>query len=177
MDEPTEGEWEELDQSEVEPSAAPQVSSEETQESQPAPPPNIPESHIQSQISPTNAPPASNSVNGGYSAEELLDNLDISDRGRDSEPRGQQTGLSAPINIAGPRRSVSNRRSDDGSDERRTPSPGQRSADVLSGVDGPMTPRNDAGPFIFDGSGGRRIAARTTTPNMGSVAEALTPLP
>lgn len=34
----------------------------------------------------------------------------------------------------------------------RTPSPNSR---LLNGTEGPMTPRNDAGPFIFDGSGGR----------------------
>jgi hypothetical protein len=40
----------------------------------------------------------------------------------------------------------------------RTPSPnGLPSSlnDPMGGVEGPMTPRNDAGPFIFDGSAGR----------------------
>jgi hypothetical protein len=27
----------------------------------------------------------------------------------------------------------------------------------MGGVEGPMTPRNDAGPFVFDGSAGRII--------------------
>lgn len=36
----------------------------------------------------------------------------------------------------------------------RTPSPN------AAGVEGPMTPRNDAGPFIFDGSAGRIASAR-----------------
>jgi hypothetical protein len=40
----------------------------------------------------------------------------------------------------------------------RTPSPNSHTSllvDPSIGVEGPMTPRNDAGPFIFDGSGGR----------------------
>lgn len=40
----------------------------------------------------------------------------------------------------------------------RTPSPNGLSAsvpDVVPSSEGPMTPRNDAGPFIFDGSAGR----------------------
>lgn len=42
----------------------------------------------------------------------------------------------------------------------RTPSPnGLPSSlnDTVSGVEGPLTPRNDAGPFVFDGSAGRPI--------------------
>jgi E3 ubiquitin-protein ligase DMA1/2 len=174
VDEPTEGEWEELNPSDLEPNAAAQVSSGEEQDSRPIPPPDIPEPRGLSQIPSTNVEPVSDGAQGGYSTEELIDNLDINDRGRECEPRSQQTELSAPIDIAGSRRSISERRNDDESDERRTPSPGHRSPDVLSGVEGPMTPRNDAGPFIFDGSGGHRIAARTATPNMGSVVEALT---
>ncbi len=137
VDEPTEGEWEELKPSNIDDNAAPQVSSEE----------------------------------------ELIANLDINDRGRGSESRSEQSGLSAPIDIARSKRSASNRRTDEESGDRRTPSPGHRSPDVLSGVDGPMTPRNDAGPFIFDGSGGRRVAAQTATPSMGAVVESLTPPP
>ena len=44
----------------------------------------------------------------------------------------------------------------------RTPSPNGLGAslnEALTGVDGPMTPRNDAGPFIFDGSAGRIATA------------------
>ncbi|KFY58991.1 hypothetical protein V497_04535 [Pseudogymnoascus sp. VKM F-4516 (FW-969)] len=177
VDEPTEGEWEELKESDMEASAVPQASSGEEQEPQPVPPPEISEPQILSQVPTTNVEPVSNGVQGGYSPEELMDNLDINDRGRESEPRSQQDGLSAPIDIARSKRSSSKRRSDDESADRRTPSPGHRSPDVLSGVDGPMTPRNDAGPFIFDGSGGRRVAVQTPTPNMGAVVESLTPSP
>jgi hypothetical protein len=40
----------------------------------------------------------------------------------------------------------------------RTPSPNGLSpsaTDAVPGAEGPMTPRNDAGPFIFDGGAGR----------------------
>ena len=63
----------------------------------------------------------------------------------------------------------------------RTPSPNGLSSlvgDALAGVEGPMTPRNDAGPFIFDGSAGRgadvQLAALAT---MNLTAAAVTPLP
>lgn len=175
MDEPTEGEWEELKPSDLEENAAPQASSGEEQEPQPISPPDIPEPRSLSQVPTTQVEAVSNGSQGGYSSEELMANLDINDRGRGSESRSEQSGLSAPIDIARSRRSASKRRSDDDSGDRRTPSPGHRSPDVLSGVDGPMTPRNDAGPFIFDGSGGRRVAAQTATPNMGAVVESVTP--
>ncbi len=47
----------------------------------------------------------------------------------------------------------------------RTPSPNGfgSSLDVISGNEGPMTPRNDAGPFVFDGSAGRASGARLAT--------------
>jgi E3 ubiquitin-protein ligase DMA1/2 len=63
----------------------------------------------------------------------------------------------------------------------RTPSPNGLSSsagDALGGGEGPMTPRNDAGPFIFDGSAGRRaevqLAALAT---MNVIAAAGTPPP
>jgi len=63
----------------------------------------------------------------------------------------------------------------------RTPSPNglsSSSGDALAGVEGPMTPRNDAGPFIFDGSAGRgadvQLAALATM-NLSATAES--PLP
>lgn len=182
MDEPTEGEWEELKPSDLETNTAPQASGEEEEEeeeedSQPISPPGMPEPRDLSQVPTTHIEPVPNNSQGGYSSEDLMANLDINDRGRESESRSEQNGLSAPINIARSKRSASKRRSDDESGDRRTPSPGHRSADVLSGADGPMTPRNDAGPFIFDGSGGRRVAAQTATPNMGAVVESLTPPP
>lgn len=45
-----------------------------------------------------------------------------------------------------------------GRDRLRTPSPGRGPsprADGIPSSEGPLTPRNDAGPFIFDGSAGR----------------------
>lgn len=43
---------------------------------------------------------------------------------------------------------------------RRTPSPS--SIPVANGHEGPITPRNDAGPWVFDGSGARIGVASTT---------------
>ncbi len=63
----------------------------------------------------------------------------------------------------------------------RTPSPNGLSSsvgDALAGAEGPMTPRNDAGPFIFDGRAGRgadvQFAALAT---MNLTAAAATSLP
>lgn len=58
----------------------------------------------------------------------------------------------------------------------RTPSPNGfgSSLDVAVGVEGPMTPRNDAGPFIFDGSAGRTSGARpanVATLNLAAAAD------
>jgi E3 ubiquitin-protein ligase DMA1/2 len=39
------------------------------------------------------------------------------------------------------------------------------SADIIGG-EGPLTPRNDAGPFVFDGSAGRASARRLTATAM-----------
>jgi hypothetical protein len=118
---------------------------------------------------PQSSTEAADNTQAVYPPQELMANLDINDRGRTEESESRLEGLSAPIDIAGPRRSISRRRSGDESEERRTPSPRNQSADILSGVDGPMTPRNDAGPFIFDGSGGVRGPDRASTPNMGAV--------
>lgn len=182
VDEPTEGEWEELKPSDLEANTTNttrqrQVSSEEDEVPQPISPPDIPEPQNLSQVPTTHVEPVSSSSPSGYSSEELMANLDINDRGRESEARSEQSGLSAPIDIARSNRSASKRGSDDENRDRRTPSPGHRSPDVLSGADGPMTPRNDAGPFIFDGSGGHRVAAQAATPNMGAVVESLPPSP
>jgi len=62
----------------------------------------------------------------------------------------------------------------------RTPSPNGLGSSLAAeaGVEGPMTPRNDAGPFIFDGSAGRpsdlRLASMAT---MNLNAAANTPPP
>lgn len=51
--------------------------------------------------------------------------------------------------------------------EVRTPSPGSYlPIPEPLGVDGPMTPRNDVGPFIFDGSAGMRSAQHRVQPHM-----------
>lgn len=172
VDEPTEGEWEEFDTADLENSAVGPLLSgqeEETPPIEPAPDTSPPQSSNQTPL--ISAEVVLNNTHADYSADELMANLDINDRGRSDESENLGMRLSAPIDIAGPRRSVSRRRDDDESEERRTPSPQLQSADILSGVDGPMTPRNDAGPFIFDGSGGNRAIPRSATPNMGAVVE------
>lgn len=46
---------------------------------------------------------------------------------------------------------------------RRTPSPGSGGVTTVNGHEGPITPRNDAGPWVFDGSGARIGVAPTST--------------
>lgn len=46
---------------------------------------------------------------------------------------------------------------------RRTPSPGSGGVTAANGHEGPITPRNDAGPWVFDGSGARIGVAPTAT--------------
>jgi hypothetical protein len=64
----------------------------------------------------------------------------------------------------------------------RTPSPSglhPSSIDAMTGVEGPMTPRNDAGPFIFDGSAGRAAGMRlanVASMNLDEAADSPTPL-
>ncbi|TVY34760.1 E3 ubiquitin-protein ligase [Lachnellula occidentalis] len=63
----------------------------------------------------------------------------------------------------------------------RTPSPNgipSSLSDVLVVTEGPMTPRNDAGPFVFDGSAGRASGARLaslTAMNLGAAADMPSP--
>lgn len=54
----------------------------------------------------------------------------------------------------------------------RTPSPNGLGTSP-AGVEGPMTPRNDIGPFVFDGSAGR--AAELATQNLNAAAVMPTP--
>ncbi|KAL2075644.1 hypothetical protein VTL71DRAFT_587 [Oculimacula yallundae] len=51
----------------------------------------------------------------------------------------------------------------------RTPSPNGGLGTSPAGVEGPMTPRNDIGPFVFDGSAGR--AAVLATQNLNAAAD------
>jgi E3 ubiquitin-protein ligase DMA1/2 len=131
---------------------------------------------------------------------ENLSNLDINDESpppSDSESPAQQTSNATvgPVDIISrkPVPGASNATSSrleqpDTHMERtstRTPSPNGLSSsvgDALAGVEGPMTPRNDAGPFIFDGSAGRgsevRLAALATM-NLNATTETppVTPQP
>lgn len=115
---------------------------------------------------------------------ENLSNLHLNDESpppSDSESSAQQTSNAtvAPVDIIsrkpvpGASNATSSRLEQPGAHMQRTstrtPSPNGLSSsvgDALAGVEGPMTPRNDAGPFIFDGSAGRgsevRLAALPT---------------
>lgn len=61
----------------------------------------------------------------------------------------------------------------------RTPSPSGLPPslhDPMGGVEGPMTPRNDAGPFVFDGSAGRIInLPLDTVADLGLTTETSSP--
>lgn len=46
---------------------------------------------------------------------------------------------------------------------RRTPSPGTGGIPMTNAHEGPITPRNDAGPWVFDGSGARIGVAPTSS--------------
>ena len=48
----------------------------------------------------------------------------------------------------------------------QTPDP----AEIIAG-EGPLTPRNDAGPFVFDGSAGRSDARQLFVPSLAQVAD------
>lgn len=79
----------------------------------------------------------------------MLDHVPTASATVDQAPATSET--SAPIPI--PRPSVMSANSSSGlPDARRTPSPPNAGAIVH---DGPLTPRNDAGPWVFDGDAGR----------------------
>ncbi|KAL2156301.1 hypothetical protein VTH82DRAFT_1046 [Thermothelomyces myriococcoides] len=65
--------------------------------------------------------------------------------------RGDAPVLSHTFSNPMPIPSPAQRNSADGHCEARTPSP--TGAPVTNGHEGPITPRNDAGPWVFDGSG------------------------
>jgi hypothetical protein len=90
--------------------------------------------------------------------------VDILSRNSISNSAGRPANLSRP-NI-------------NGRNTTRTPSPNGTSSSldvVLTGNEGPMTPRNDAGPFIFDGSAGRSNDAHPSSINLNAAASL--PLP
>lgn len=111
---------------------------------------------------------------------QAINNLNITSRDNSAISPPESHSSIEPVNIRSGRPTARQ----DGSDERannlnvessmrsdRTPSPNGRlpiGVGDISGPDGPMTPRNDAGPFVFDGSAGRaageRISALDLTP-------------
>ena len=114
-----------------------------------------------------------------------MEYLNVEDRTSPRSLSSSQPQLSnatvQPVDIIG-RKPVSNGSSSRLADPTRTPSPSAlhpSSMDAMTGVEGPMTPRNDAGPFIFDGSAGRAAGmslANGASMNLDEAADALTPL-
>jgi hypothetical protein len=104
----------------------------------------------------------------------------------DSQPEQISNSTVAPVDIIG-RKPVAGSSSQlqqpatrSERDLARTPSPdGLPSSltDALTGPEGPMTPRNDAGPFVFDGSAGRASEIRLATASLNLYAAADTPQP
>ena len=82
-------------------------------------------------------------------------------------PRMPSTASSRRLAAQGATSGVSSdaEASGSGSEERdtRTPSPTRQAPALLHAVEGPITPRNDAGPWVFDGSGVRMRAGPPTT--------------
>ena len=110
---------------------------------------------------------------GAHGVATSMEDLDIQDRPSPASSSSSQPQVSnatvQPVDIIS-RKPVSNgsssRLAEPNMDEAglvRTPSPKHlhpSSMDAMPGVEGPMTPRNDAGPFVFDGSAGRAAGMR-----------------
>ena len=109
-------------------------------------------------------------------------------REESTEPLAASNATSAPVDII-PRKAVGTPSARLGQPEStverqstRTPSPNGlgSSLDIMTGHEGPMTPRNDAGPFIFDGSAGRASGttlAAMATMNLAAAADSPQPTP
>jgi hypothetical protein len=116
-------------------------------------------------------------VNGlDSSLEQEMGSMNISDRPASATPVPRQSNSSsAPVNTRSSRPNSRN-----GNNPRntgnfefdfvradRTPSPSEGlPSGIPLGPDGPMTPRNDAGPFVFDGSAGRTPDAQMPAINL-----------
>ncbi|KAK4044682.1 hypothetical protein C8A01DRAFT_42587 [Parachaetomium inaequale] len=72
--------------------------------------------------------------------------------------------LSSPVPIPSPAQRIL----PDGRRETRTPSP--TGAPVTNGHEGPITPRNDAGPWVFDGSG-VRLSSESARPAAAALSQ------
>lgn len=103
----------------------------------------------------------------------------------DSHPEQASSSTVPPVDILS-RKPVARTSSHLGHDQNtdrdtRTPSPSglPSSLNDTMGAEGPMTPRNDVGPFVFDGSGGRisslAIANTATASTSNSTSAQKTP--
>jgi hypothetical protein len=81
-----------------------------------------------------------------------------------ADPSPLSHTLSSPVPIPTPAQRVT----PDGRRETRTPSP--TGAPVTNGHEGPITPRNDAGPWVFDGSG-VRLSSESARPAAAALSQ------
>ena len=131
----------------------------------------------------------SETSHGVHNATERLGYLNMeaspsSSSSSNSQPGPISRSTIAPVDIvsrkpvAGSSSGLAQTASGPDRDLARTPSPNRLPsslADGLAGPEGPMTPRNDAGPFIFDGSAGRAAETGLATPSSNLNATAGTP--
>lgn len=117
--------------------------------------------------------------------QQAMDHLNITPRNTPATDPPESHSSIGPVNIRSGRSTARHEISSDGRTSSfdvesfmrndRTPSPSGRlpvcAGDLLSGHDGPMTPRNDAGPFVFDGSAGRAASARISALNQTAATE------
>lgn len=99
-----------------------------------------------------------------------------------SQPNQISNSTVAPVDISRPRGThLEQPDPRTGRSRSRTPSPNglpSSLSDAITGPEGPMTPRNDAGPFVFDGSAGQapdvRLAALASV-NLNAATENSSP--
>jgi E3 ubiquitin-protein ligase DMA1/2 len=116
--------------------------------------------------------------------QQAMDHLNIALRDTPATGPPESHSSIGPVNIRSGRPTARQENSSDGkttiSDVEsfmrndRTPSPSGRlpvAIDTHSGHDGPMTPRNNVGPFVFDGSAGRAAGARMSALNLTAATE------
>ena len=123
-----------------------------------------------SQLTPLSAP-APDPLNGSHTAPDLLSRRGARQISPPFAPVGESSAINIPSNQAQYLRPITPTRPLLGDDElndsaMRTPSMSDHFAQ-----DGPMTPTNNAGPFVFDGSAGR-VVERTDAGSMTENGEA-----
>jgi hypothetical protein len=160
VDDPyADGDWEEVDADEVDAPAQPIETALPVEPVQPLEPVPGAAAVLIPRMEEFGQDPSTDESEPDLQHIEAESNVELS---TESEPSLLKTNTSTlPVDI--PRRSISHRRSEDHQEytaseplvrNERTPSPVD-GAQANSSEIGPMTPRNDVGPFVFDGSAGR----------------------